>query len=231
MDMTRQFYTKEMTIRVIGENGQEMFPTIAKDDIMGNFDYRAKVLPSIAGQTDIKKKQDMDLYQLLINMPFVDPKKLTGKILGTWGWSMDAIAAEEQDMAPEDPMAMGAEGAMPPGAEGEMDPAMAAAMGGGEAPQGLPTGRAISPDVAQSALAMLRQPGEQISGGPSAFAQMSSPINLLQTSGMPPTPAGVGKTSNPRGMNRGGKVNTNIPINQSYDVSSKLANRANNIQR
>lgn len=79
MDMSRQFFTKDMVIRIVGDDGETMFPLIEKDDLEGKFDYKASVLPSIAGQQDIKKKQDMDLFQLLINLPFVDPQKLTQK--------------------------------------------------------------------------------------------------------------------------------------------------------
>jgi hypothetical protein len=231
MDMTRQFYTKELTIRVIGENGLEMYPIIAKDDLKGLFDYRARVLPSIAGQSDVKKKQDMDLFQLLINLPFVDPKRLTGKVINEWGWSMDSIAASEEEVAPEEGMPM--EGEEMEGGEEGLPPELAALAGGG-APQAqaMPAGKQIPANVATNAISMLRNPGEAMAGGPSPFAQMSNPVNLLQTSGLPPTAVGVGKTTNPRGLNRGGKVNTNIPLNQSYnDVASTLANKAGNIQR
>lgn len=233
MDMARQFYTKEMTIRVIGENGAELYPIIAKDDLKGLFDYRAKVLPSIAGQSDVKKKQDMDLFQLLITLPFIDPKRLTGKVISDWGWSMDSIAAAEEEMPPAEGMPMeGEEGSVPPGAEGELPPELMAMMGGDQGGQPMPGGKGIPSSVATNAIAMLRKPGEPTGAGPSPFSQMSGPVNLLNTSGMPPTPQGVGKTSNPRGMNRGGKVNTNIPLNQGYtDPASQLANRAGNIQR
>jgi len=63
-------------------------------------------LPSIAGQNDIKKKQDMDLFQLLIQLPFVDPKKLTSKILTDWSWSVDTISKSDQDVEAEQSGAM-----------------------------------------------------------------------------------------------------------------------------
>lgn len=227
MDMSRQFYTKKMTIRVIGDNGVELFPIIEKDDLMGYFDYRASVLPSIAGQSDIKKKQDMDLFQLLINMPFVDPRKLTSKVIGEWGWSLDSIAQSEdaqQQVGPDGQP-------LPPGADqGGLPPELAAMMQGGAPQGGAPAAKNIPPEILQGALSMLRKPGE--AAGPSPFAQMASPVNLLQSGGVPPTPRGVPQqTTNPRGANRGGKVNTNIPMRQNSSPESQLLNRTFNIQR
>jgi hypothetical protein len=96
MDMARQLFTDKMTIRIIGQSGQQEFPLIEKDDLKGNYDYRATVLPSIAGQDEVRKKQDMDLYQLLINLPFVDPQKLTAKVITNWGWSLDTISKPDE---------------------------------------------------------------------------------------------------------------------------------------
>ena len=237
MDMSRQLFSKEMTIRIIGEDGRELFPLIEKDDLMGLFDYRATVIPSIAGQIDIKKKQDMDLFQLLINLPFIDPRKLTAKVVTDWNWTLDSVAkaADDQSGMPQDPMGMmGAEGAqgmdmsqMPP--EGMMPGApMGPSPLGGQNIQG----RAIPTDVLRGAIEMLRKPGE----GASPFAQASSPINLLQSGGIPPTVRGVpksrpaGKTTNPRGMNRGGKVNTTVATNKKTSTESNLMNQAANLQ-
>ena len=246
MDMSRQFFTKDMIIRIVGDNGKELFPLIEKDDLMGKFDYRATVLPSIAGQNDIKKKQDMDLFQLLVSLPFVDPRKLTQKVLTDWNWSLDAIAKSEdggQDPnagavgpdgqpIPQDPMAMQG---MPP--DGGMMQG-----GGPQAPEvSAPQfkGTKIPPGVAQSVLDMLR------GGAPPAspFAQASSPVNLLNAGGPPPTVKGIlasaGNrslsgalpTTNPRGLNRGGKVNTNISTGGNSSPESALLNRTFNIQR
>lgn len=256
--MHRQFFTEDMTIRIIGDDGRELFPIIEKDDLSGEFDYRASVLPSIAGQNDIKKKQDMDLFQLLITLPFVDPKKLTGKILHDWNWSLEAIAkgeGEEADQAAmmgEEGMPPGAEGQMPPGMEG-MPPEMMQMMGGGEpgmAPggaagqmQGLPVRtKNISPQSVQNIMRMLGKKGSPGQAqGMSPFAEASSPINLLQAGGPPPTPKGVSAggggrggggmpTTNPRGFNRGGKVNTNIPLKSNSTPESTLMNRAFSLQ-
>jgi hypothetical protein len=230
MDMTRQFYTKEMTIRIIGENGKEEFPIIQKDDLLGRFDYRASVLPSIAGQSDVKKKQDMDLFQLLISLPFIDPRKLTSKVITEWGWSLDSIAMPEEA---QQGMPGGEEA---PQEEGEMSPEeteMLAQEGGmGEQEQDIPVGKNIPSNVLKDALSMLRAPGEAAS--PSPFSQMATPVNLLRAGGAPPpTAKGVptGGTTNPRGMNRGGKVNTNISTKGPTDQAAQLMNRAGNIQR
>ena len=219
MDMSRQFFTQDMTIRIIGDDGKEMFPLIEKDDLMGNFDYKASVLPSIAGQQDIKKKQDMDLFQLLINLPFVDPQKLTQKVLMDWNWSLDSITKGEEEQSEE---MIGPDG-MPinPEAGAETLP---------QSPElGMPTANTknISPDVANNALAMLRG-GE----GGSQFAQASSPINLLNMAGTPPTAPRIQlPTSNPRGLNRGGRVNTNISMGHNSNPESALMNQASSLQR
>ena len=227
MDMSRQFFTKDMVIRIIGDDGKELFPLIEKNDLEGNFDYRATVLPSIAGQNDIKKKQNMDLFQLLINLPFVDPRKLTQKILVDWNWSLDSVtkSAEEQqtqlgpDGQPLPPEMAGGEG-MPSETGGDLSPSAF-------------SGSQISPDVAQSALALLRgnEGGPSSFGGSSAFSQAASPIDLLN-SGAPPTAPRIPlPTSNSRGHNMSGRVNTNINLNQNSSPESALLNRVNSIQR
>lgn len=238
MDMSRQFFTKEMIIRIIGDDGKEMFPLIEKSDLEGKFDYKAAVLPSIAGQQDIKKKQDMDLFQLLINLPFVDPQKLTQKILIDWNWSLDAISKAED--APE-PM-MGPDGQPMVGPDGQpMMPPDPGAEIPGEAPTlGPPpvSTRSIPPDIAQQALAMLSG-GPAGTPPPSPFAGASSPINLLNAGGMPPTAGRIPlPTTNPRGMNRtgtGGKigrVNTNTSTHSiNSNPESALMNRASSIQK
>jgi hypothetical protein len=232
MDMSRQFFTKDMIIRIVGDDGKETFPLIQKDDLEGKFDYKAAVLPSIAGQQDIKKKQDMDLFQLLINLPFVDPQKLTQKVLSDWDWSLDSVAKSEdpsqgapqmgpdgqpligpdgQPLPPQDPNA-----GMIPGAPTVVPP-----------PQGTVN---ITPDVARNALAMLR--GGSGNNPPPGFAQASSPINLLNA-GAPPTAGRIPlPTTNSRGMNRSGKVNTNTsPSKINSNPESQLLNRATNLQR
>lgn len=270
MDMERQLFTKAMTIRVTGDNGEIEYPLVEKDDLMGRFDYRAAVLPSIAGQQDVQKKQDMDLFQLLISLPFIDQRKLTSKVLNDWGWSLDSVAqaADQQGQGQPGQVPMGMDpNAAPtaggaPGAPGGMpqDPGQMAAMAGGGAsgampqdmgqpqppqPQGPPPMqgppmKAISPQIAQQALALLRKPGEDTGAQGSTFGQGAMPINLLQ-GGAPPTassaglpaPATHGKTGpNQRGHNRTGKVNTNIKLHsQNTNPESQLQNQALNIQR
>ncbi len=173
MDMERQLFSKAQTIRITGDNGEIEYPLIEKDDLMGRFDYRASVLPSIAGQQDVQKKQDMDLFQLLISLPFVDQRKLTAKVLGDWGWSLDSVAQSDQGapagagappagmpgMPAGAPTGPGAAAAaipgmppMAPGGQPQDMGAMAAMMGGG-APMGAPAG---GPGAGQGG------PGEQM---------------------------------------------------------------------
>lgn len=251
MDMQRQFFTKDMYIRILGEDGVAQFPLIEKDDLQGKFDYRATVIPSIAGQKDVQKKQDMDLFQLLVNMPFVDPKKLTSKVISPFGWTLDSLLADEQaPQAQGDMPAPGAEGAMPPGA----DPM--AAMAGGMPPAGeaippaegagLPQTASIPPNVLSAAMAMLNG-GQAPQGGfaqdaaTSGYSEAATPLDMMGGT-PPPTVAGpsagggpgyapAGKTTNPRGMNMGGKVNTNTNLNQNSNPESALMNRVGNLQR
>lgn len=240
MDMSRQLMSKSMTIRITGDNGEIQFPLIEKGDLMGMFDYRAKVLPSIAGMQDVNKKQAMDLFQLVSQMDpattGVDMKKLLAKVLGEWDWSLDSISGSEEAQ----------NGGAPNPAEG-MDPAMMAAMqGGGMAPdqQGMAAmAGAGAPQQEQPmsadeegmsrVISMLRSPGE-IQPTPGAGT------NLLETQGPPPTPAGAGgpgparpwmKNSNPQGLNRGGKVNTNISSGNNASPESGILNRTFNTQR
>ena len=247
MDMTRQLFTEAMTIRVIGEGGQELFPLVERDDLMGLYDYKATVLPSIAGQDDVKKKQDMDIYQLLINLPFIDPQKLTGRVISDWGWSLDGISKQPDEAQPQQP-----------GAEGGLPPELAALAGGAQGmPAGAPPGGMPPPDGAggpglhgliprsslRSVVKHLRAPGEQYGSGASPFGEASTPINLLRQGSMPPTPRGVPSVNknannnanlpNLAGHNRkpGGKVDTNIPLRKTTSTQSGILNRAFSIQR
>lgn len=227
MDMSKQFFTKDMIIRIIGDDGKKTFPLIQKDDLEGKFDYKASVLPSIAGQQDIKKKQDMDLFQLLISLPFVDPQKLTQKVLSDWNWSLDSVAKTEGDQgmpSSGEPPAPGEDNVPPPPDQGQNMP------GAFNLPPPIASTRNIPPDVAKNALAMLN--GGTVGPTPSPFAQASTPVNLLNTSGIPPTAPRIPlPTSNPRGLNRTGKVNTNIASNSTKsNPESRLVQRASSLQ-
>jgi len=224
--MYRQFFTEEMTIRIIGDNGKTEFPIIEKDDLSGEYDFKATVLPSIAGQQEVKKKQDMDLFQLLMPFvdpniqPFIDPKKLVSKTLYDWNWEISSISSSEEQQQSL------------PGAMDGM--AEATGMPGGEVSSGVPApqlgGKNISPELAQMAMELMGNTSG--AGSQSGFSEASAPINLLQ-GGTPPTVEGL-PTSNPRGLNRkvGGKVNTNIPTGKPGNgVAAQLMNRASNIQR
>ena len=229
IDMTRQLMTKAMTIRVIGESGETLFPIVERDDLTGMFDYKARVLPSIAGMQDISRKQAMDLFQLLSNIDpattGVDIKKLITKLISNWGWSLDSIATDESEEMPGDPSdpavaeAMGMDGVQP-GQPGMPQPGMP------PAPQ----------DDMSQVLSLLRSPEElaQLSGG---MGEASQPINLLQKQGPPPTPPGAagaggpGKRQNPAGFNRTGKVNTNISRGNNATPEGTTMNQVINTQR
>lgn len=245
IDMSRQFYTKPMTIRIIGKDGEILFPLIEKDDLMGKYDYKATVLPSIAGQVDIKKKQDMDLFQLLINLPFIDPKKLTKKILQDFGWGLDSVTADDDEMQSGiEPDMNNAQNMMPTeGVEGGVLPTGLESIGQQEM-QGIPQAgvtKAIPPEVLRGAMEIINK-GAIHSPNPlasSPFAQLKTPVNISNSN--PPTVAkvasqgggGPGKTTNSRGHNRTGKVNTNKgATNDSKNTEeSRLLNKVYNIQR
>ena len=278
LDMQRQLFSDKMTIRVIGQDGKALFPLIEKDDLKGLFDYRAEVLPSIAGQDDVKKKQDMDLFQLLINLPFIDPQKLTGKVITDWGWSLDSVAKQDGDGQPQidpttgqpmpgpmggpagqqagapapggptAPPPGGTPPGLPPGAPPGMPPSSAAAAMQGamafpQMPQPMQYGKNIQNRALKNSLNLLRKPGEgvmsQDAGGSSPLGQLSSPVNLLQNPGMPPTPGGVpgpgkGSTKIPNigGHNRkpGGHVDTNIHGGNNASTHSGILSRAFSLQ-
>lgn len=217
MSMYRQFFTDKMIIRITGDDGNPIFPLIEKDDLMGEFDYKAQVLPSIAGQNEVTKKQNMDLFQLLANLPFVDLQKLTSKVLHPWNWSLNSVSKGEEEGA------MGVEG-MGPGAVTEAEGAPAEML-----PSPAPGLKMISPEMAQAILGSSYQGQGQMQ---SPMKEAALPINLLE-SGLPPTPQGVPmQTANPRGLNRGGgRVNTNIPLKPTVSEGAKLLNRSGNIQR
>ena len=270
MDLTRQLFTEKMTIRIIGEKGQPEYPLIEKDDLMGFFDYRAKVLPSIAGQDEVKKKQDMDLYQLLINLPFIDPQKLTSRVIADWGWSLDGVTKAQEDIAagtPTGPDGMplpqiGPDGkpvvtssagatppagvmtalpaGMPPGLAGSMQPGLP----GGPIPGGGMGGPGFQSLIPRSALrnvvSHLRRTGETYNSGGSNYSQFANPINLLTGGGIPPTVAGVPVADKSRssvipniaGHNRkiGGRVDTNVPSQNTTSMQSNILNRAFSLQ-
>jgi hypothetical protein len=229
ISMQRQFFTKEMTIRIIGEDGNEMFPLIEKDDLMGEFDFIAAVLPAIAGKNDIDKKQGMDLFQLLINLPFVDPQKLTSKVLRSWNWSLESLKKKEEQEMPGAPGMPGAEGLPPEVAAmmGQQEEGAPMMEEGASGPPNIGSGD-IPPGVIKQALAML---GERGGEALPAFGEAGMPINLLKAGVMPPTAAGIGKTTNPRGLNMGGAVNTNINMKAPNDGGAQLLNQAANLQK
>lgn len=260
MDMTRQLFTKEMTIRIIGKDGQQQFPLIEKTDLQGSFDYRAKVLPSIAGQDEVKKKQDMDLYQLLINLPFIDPQKLTSRVIADWGWSLDGITRPEGSAPPSvgpdgqpapmgqgDPNAMLAaagspQGMLPQGAMPHGMPPMGAAQPGADGMGGPGLQGLIPRSSLRSVVKHLRRTGETYGGSGSGFTQFSNPINLLLDGGVPPTPRGIPQQDKSRssvmpnlaGHNRkiGGGVSTDIPSGRrNSSAESTLLGKALSLQK
>ena len=250
MDLNRQLFTDKMTIRVIGKNGQPEFPLIEKDDLQGYFDYKAKVLPSIAGEDEVKKKQDMDLYQLLINLPFVDPQKLTSRVISDWGWSLDGVT---KDDTTAEAGAVGPDGQPIPTAGAGMPPM-------GAAPTGAPEGMPMLPPTPPSPIAgmggpgysnvprsslrnvvkHLRRTGENYGSEVNSFGQLSAPVNLLNNMGIPPTPKGVAPQSksswdmpNIAGHNRvpGGRVDTNIPSKKPASMQANILNQALSLQK
>jgi len=217
ISMWQQFYTEEIIIRITGDDGVTEFPIIEEDDLMGQYDFKSTVIPSIAGQNDIKKKQDMDLFQLLVEMPFVDPEKLTSKMLHDWSWNIQSIKKEEQEAPPMEGMMPGEEGAPPEGMppEGGSPAGIERAITNGQIPVGVANG--IADLLSKQSV--------------NPMAELSKPVNLAGKT--PPTVAGVKGKANTRGMNRkvGGKVNTNVAQKAPNTPDAQLANRVNNIQK
>jgi len=155
----------------------------------------------------------MDLFQLLSQMPFIDLQKLTAKVIQPWGWNLDSVSTGEAGQPPEEPLET-----MPTGMEEGGLPSISS----GD----------VSPELVKQAVAML---GGTPAPGASPFAEAGTSIDLLKSGAMPPTAPGipVGKTTNPRGMNRkvGGGVNTNIPNSGNSSIESNLMNRVQNIQK
>jgi hypothetical protein len=225
ISMYRQFWTKKFEIRVVGESGKNEYPIVEKDDLEGYFDFKATVIPSIAGKEEIRRKQDMDLLQLVLNpmFPNIDAEKVLGKILIDWKWDIEDIKKEMEPVAQE----MEAE------SQGEM--LSSAEPGGGVIPS----------DVLSSALSMIGDNretfGEQVGDNP--MQELQNPIDLVQrgTEVSPPTVNDT--TSNRQGINspgrqggvanRTGKVNTNVSTSPraNSDVASRQVSQANNIQR
>lgn len=202
ISMYNQFYSKKMIIRITGDDGELEYPIIQKDDLKGEYDYKATVIPSIGGQNDIKKKQDMDLFQLLSNMPFIDHKKLTSKMLHDWNWNLQSIEKKEEEE------------------DGPSEEEMAAMM----AEQQPSVGEDLDP-VSREALNILTGGINEVS----PIAEMKKPVNLLKA-GSPPTSKGI-PASNPRGMNRGGRVNTQVNQNSPSGAEAQLLSRASDINK
>jgi len=213
LSMYNQFMSESLRLRITGESGETEFDLVEKDDLKGEFDLKATVIPSIAGKNDVDKKQNMDLFQLLSQMPFIDIRKLTSRVIQPWGWDLESVSSQEQPAGM--PGMPGAEGAMPAEAgQGEELPTMTS----GEIPS----------EVIQQALSMI---GGEPAAGANQFGEASSPIDLLKSGGVPPTVPGVpDSTTNTRGMSRGGKVNTNISQSGKSSIESNLLGRAQNIQ-
>ena len=215
----RQFMTKSMKIRILGEDGAYKFPIIEKDDLMGEFDFISTVIPSFAGKNDLDKKQALDLFQLLQPLPEVDQRKLMEKVLHSYDWSLDSVAIDQDEAqkAQEEQMA---------------------AMSGQQGQQELQgfngkipgAGGAISADVMKKALGMLG--GEAPPQG--QFAEASTPIDLTKQGGaMPPTARDISgsKSQNLRGLNKGGKVNTNPGSDSNGDDMARLLGKSQSLQR
>ena len=151
-------------------------------------------------------------------------------MLHDWSWDLESLKKNKEqapppEQVPEQEQQPGQPG-QEPQPQGELIPGN---------PNETAGGSQIPADVAQKVLDMLGggagQGNAGEGGGQSPFAELGSPVNLLKGGAVPPTPKGVLPTTNPRGMNRGGKVNTNLPLKQTSSIESNLVNRALNIQK
>lgn len=121
------FFPDEKVFRLVNKDGVYYFPTLKKEDYTGEFDFRVGANSTVASSVELRKKQDMDLFQLLFQLPFVDQRNLVIKILGDFGWDSDFILKTNQDTT-------GAEG----GAPGGLADVLRAAAAGTPPPEGGP---------------------------------------------------------------------------------------------
>lgn len=211
MSMYGQFMTDPMAIRILGDDGKTQFPLVEKDDVLGHYDFKATVIPSIAGKNDIEKKQAMDLFQLLSQMPFVDLQKLTAKVLRPWKWSVDDVSQEQQPQPDMPPMMPGMMPGMQPGQEELMPPSNL---------------KSLDPEIVKQ---LMESQGYGSQGNP--FQELGAPVDLL-SGGQPPTVRGIPpQVGNPRGLNRGGKVNTNVNDRPNATPDGNLMSRVFNTKQ
>ncbi|MFA5376195.1 MAG: hypothetical protein WC455_10670 [Dehalococcoidia bacterium] len=209
ISMWGQFMSKSMAIRVTGSDGQLSWPVISRDDLKGNYDFKSTVKPSSSGRNDVDKKQAMDLFQLLVQFPFIDKRKLLSMTLVPFAYPVDKLVVEGQEAMPAD----GADGQAPV----EQNDLQKYLDESG-------TSSAISPEAYNAILKELEDRGAQ----QSPFAAASQPM-MLDPNQVPPA---APDTTNPRGMNRSGKVDTNIPtLRGASDTGASILNQAKSIQR
>lgn len=215
----RQFMTNKMEIRVAGKDGNTGYALISKDDLDGTYDFRSTVIPSIAGQIDIERKQMMDLVQLIREDPSLDQSKVNSLLLSKWKIQLDQLKKTEET---QQPGMDGAEGLSPEEAA-MMESEYNLGQDPGVNEQGIPN------ELIQ-ALAGAEGSGE----APSGFSGMNIPIDLLQA-GAPPTAPGIsggqgGGGDNKAGFNRTGRVNTNIPLGNNSNPTASILKETNNLQ-
>jgi hypothetical protein len=109
---------------------------------------------------------------------------------------------------------------------------MSSMLGGGSQ-QAAPSLGTLDPQALAQALALLGRsmPSQGGFDASSQFGEASMPIDI--SSAQPPTVRGVPRQSkaNPRGLNRTGKVNTNISQGNNSNPEAALMSRASSIQR
>ena len=120
--LIKDFFPAKKIMRIANTDGTFIFPLIMKDDFMGKYDFKAGMNSTTYASQELKKKQDMDLFQILAGTQGVaDMRQLASKLLEDFGWDPEQILTKEQANNPMSPpnsaelMAMMGAGA-PPGA-------------------------------------------------------------------------------------------------------------------
>lgn len=226
IDMRRQFWRGAVERRIIGVDGQEQFVPIESDDLKGEFEFKATVTPSIAGQSDVDKKQAMDLFQLLSQVPGIDLDKLFGFVVSKFNMSLNDFKTQDKaNPMAQQPVGPDGQPLPPQGAQSGPPPApdLQAMLGGPQA-----QAPAMDPSVLQS---LLGGAGVQFSADQAnPYAQASSPIDLTSPEAMGGTPPTAPGIPNPSGANMNGKVNTTIPNSGNVSTGDRVMAQALNLQ-
>lgn len=133
--MIKDFYPEEKILRIVNDDGSIEFPLVKKDDFMGVYDFKSSINSTTYASQELKKKQDMDLVQVLSKFgDVVKMPQVLEKLIADFGWDPDTLITKQKTNPMEPPSFPAGAGGMPPG----MPPELAAMLAGGGAQGGAP---------------------------------------------------------------------------------------------